>query len=64
MAVFFSLIAAMILGFLMLVFIDTGPLRGLAALLLITPPFLIALLLGNYLMNKQLHKHVRGRYRR
>lgn len=59
MKLFLSLIISIFVGFGGLIVIDTGPLRGIAALMLIIPPFLIALLLGNYFTNKQLHKHVK-----
>lgn len=61
MKILIGLICSMILGFLGMVFIDTGFLRGLSALMLIVPPFVIMGLIGTYLTNKQIEKHIRGK---
>jgi hypothetical protein len=61
MRILIWLIVTCVVGFLGLIVIDTGPLRGIAVLMFIVPPFLIALAFGNYFMNRQLHKHVRGK---
>lgn len=61
MKILFGLICSMILGFLGMAYIGSGFLRGLPALMLIVPTFLIMGLLQTLLMKRQAAKHLRGR---
>lgn len=62
MALFISSITGIILGFVFLaVFKEPGFFRSIAVIMMFAGYSVLTIGLGNYLLNSQLHKHVRGR---